>query len=93
MSTAIVSDSTFELIRGVISRATKLPPEAILPDNPVTGLQNVDSIVLLEIVARVEVLLGIDIDEAQLFDIQTVGDFVAVCQALAIVNRATAGAS
>jgi acyl carrier protein len=80
--TASPTDSTFDLIRGVICKATKLPPEAVRLENPVTGLQNVDSIVLLEIVARVEITLGISIDEQVLFEIQTVGDFVNVCNRL-----------
>jgi acyl carrier protein len=77
-----MTDPVFELIRDVICKATKLPPEAVRLENPVTGLQNVDSIMLLEIVARVEVSLDVLIDEEVLFDIQTVGDFVTVCSRL-----------
>jgi acyl carrier protein len=86
------TDSTFALIRDVICKATKLPPEAVKLDNPVTGLQNVDSIVLLEIVARVEITLGITIDEQLLFEIQTVGDFASVCDRL-IAETAAGGAA
>ncbi|HWO18197.1 MAG TPA: acyl carrier protein [Kofleriaceae bacterium] len=86
-------DPTFELIRNVICKVTKLPPEAVLLENPVTGLQNVDSIVLLEIVARVEVSLDVSIDEQVLFEIQTVGDFVKVCQELVAAKGADKGAS
>jgi acyl carrier protein len=93
MSIATATDPTFDLIRGVISKATKLPPEVVLRENPVTGLANVDSIVLLEIVARVEVALGIDIDEQLLFDIQTVGDFVDVCKRLGAGGAAAGGLS
>jgi acyl carrier protein len=87
------TDPIFDLIRGVICKVTKLPPEAVLLANPVTGLQNVDSIVLLEIVARVEVSLDISIDEQLLFEIQTVGDYVEVCRRLVAEREASGGAA
>lgn len=87
-----MTDPIFESIRDVICKVTKLPPEAVLRENPVTGLQNVDSIVLLEIVARVEVTLDITIDEQVLFEIQTVGDFVRVCTQL-VADRSAATAA
>lgn len=80
------SDHTFLTIQRIISEVAKIPPSEIKLDNPVTGLVNVDSIVLLEIVARTELELGIDVDAEQLFDISTVGDFVTVCQELTSAN-------
>jgi acyl carrier protein len=71
--------STFETIRKVIALVAKVPVEQVALDSPVSGLQNVDSIVLLEIIARVETLLDIDIDEEVLFELHSVSDFVAVC--------------
>lgn len=71
--------ATFETIRGVIALVAKVPKEQVALDSPVSGLQNVDSIVLLEIIARVESLLDIDIDEEALFEIRSVSDFVEVC--------------
>lgn len=91
MSTA--TESSFGLIRGVICKATKLEAEAVRLENPVTGLQNVDSIVLLEIVARVEITLGISIDEQRLFEIQTVGDFVQVCDRLVAESASSSAAA
>ena len=73
---------TFETIRGVIALVAKVPAEQVVLDSPVSGLQNVDSIVLLEIIARVENLLDIDIDEEALFEMRSVGDFVKVCHQL-----------
>lgn len=72
-------ETTFDTIRGVISLVAKVPSEQVVLDSPVSGLRNVDSIVLLEIVARVETILDIDIDEEKLFEIKTVRDFVSVC--------------
>lgn len=79
---APIEDPVFRTIRDVISEVTRLEPEEISPENPVTGLRNVDSIVLLEIVVKAEVALGIEIDEMELFDIDTVADFVTVCRRL-----------
>lgn len=77
-----MTDQTFESIRDIICRVAKIEPTEVRPENPVTGLVNVDSIVLLEIVARTELELGIDIDEAELFEISTVADFVEACRRL-----------
>jgi acyl carrier protein len=75
-------DEVFLTIQRIICRVAKVPPQAVRPENPVTGLANVDSILLLEIVARVELDLGIEIDEERLFEITTVGEFVATCREL-----------
>jgi acyl carrier protein len=75
-------EATFETIRGVIALVAKVPLEQVALDSPVSGLQNVDSIVLLEIIARVENLLDIDIDEEVLFEMRSVEDFVTVCHQL-----------
>lgn len=76
------SDHTYLTVQRIISEVAKIPPSDIRPENPVTGLTNVDSIVLIEIVARTELALDIEIDEEQLFDLNTVGDFVAACRRL-----------
>ncbi|BBC30431.1 hypothetical protein SGFS_017250 [Streptomyces graminofaciens] len=75
-------DPIFDTVCGVISRIAKVPPETVRADAPVSGLQNVDSIVLLEIIVTVENELDIEIDEAELFEIDTVGEFVAACRRL-----------
>jgi acyl carrier protein len=71
--------ATFDTVRRVIALVAKVPVEQVALDSPVSGLQNVDSIVLLEIIARVETLLEIDIDEEALFNLSTVHDFVSLC--------------
>lgn len=71
--------ATFDTVRKVIALVAKVPVEQVALDSPVSGLQNVDSIVLLEIIARVETLLEIDIDEEALFNLSTVRDFVSLC--------------
>jgi acyl carrier protein len=70
----------FHRVRRVIATVAKIPESDIRPENPVTGLANVDSIVLLEVVARTEIELGIEIDEEALFSIATVGEFVTACE-------------
>jgi acyl carrier protein len=71
--------STFETIRKVIALVAKVPAEQVRLDSPVSELQGFDSIVRLEIIARVETLLDIDIDEEVLFELRSVSDFVALC--------------
>jgi acyl carrier protein len=75
-------DMVLATIQRTISEVAKIPQAEIRLENPVTGLVNVDSIVLMEIVARTELALDIEIDEELLFSIDTVGDFVAECQRL-----------
>ncbi|GAA4054752.1 acyl carrier protein [Actinomadura miaoliensis] len=75
-------DMVLETIQRVVSEVAKIPASELRLDGPVTGLVNVDSIVLMEIVARAELALDIEIDEELLFSIDTVGDFVAECQRL-----------
>jgi len=82
MSDVTSSDPIFLSIQQIIAKVAKIPPQAVVLENPVTGLTNVDSIVLLEIVARTELEFDIEIDEEELFSISTVADFVAACQKL-----------
>ncbi len=70
-------------IRGVIVAVGRLSPDEVIESSPVTGLANVDSIMLLEIVAKVELAMDIDIDEETLFELKTVKDFVDACHRLA----------
>lgn len=76
------ADGIDAAIQRIISEVAKIPPEEIHPDNPVTGITNVDSILLLEIVALTELELGIEISEEDLFAANTVGDFVEICRRL-----------
>ncbi|CAM5555920.1 Acyl carrier protein [Streptomyces avidinii] len=73
-------DHVLRTIRKVISEIARIEPEELRLDSPVSGLRNVDSIILLEIVVRTEVELGIEIDEQDLFDISTVRDFLGFCR-------------
>ncbi|MEV4282916.1 acyl carrier protein [Actinoplanes xinjiangensis] len=82
MTDTTLLEEPFLTIQRIIAQVAKTSPQAVVLENPVTGITNVDSIVMLEIVARVELELGIEIDEEQLFAISTVGDFVAVCRDL-----------
>ena len=75
-------EQTLGTIKRAISMVGKISPEAVLEESPVTGIPNVDSIVLLEIVTRVELELDIDLDEESLFNIRTVREFVDTCHNL-----------
>ncbi|MFL5350897.1 MAG: acyl carrier protein [Hyalangium sp.] len=72
-------EQTFQKIQEAICRVAKIPREMVTEQSPVSGVTNVDSIMLLEIITTVEVLLKIDIDEETLFELRTVKDFVEVC--------------
>lgn len=74
------ADQVLRTIQKVISEVARIEPAEIQLDSPVTGLRNVDSILLLEIVVRTENELDIEIDEQDLFDINTVRDFAAFCR-------------
>ncbi len=76
-------DRIAETIRRIVAQVAKISADEINPDHPVTGITNVDSILLLEIVAHAELELGIEISEEELFAANTVGDFVAICRRLA----------
>ncbi len=80
------SDPVFSTVAGIIAKVAKIPLEQVKSENSVTGLTNVDSIVLLEIVATTEIALDIEIDEEELFKIDTVGDFVTACRRLTSVE-------
>ena len=86
------ADRVFTAVRDIIAKVAKVAPEDIRPENPVTGLTNVDSIVLLEIVALTEAELDIEISEEELFRMSTVGDFAATCRQLVSVPVAADGA-
>ncbi|MEV8597882.1 acyl carrier protein [Streptomyces sp. NPDC052012] len=73
-------DHIWLTVQKAISEVARIEPAEIRLDSPVTGLRNVDSILLLEILVRVEAELGIEIDEQELFDINTVRDFAAYCR-------------
>jgi acyl carrier protein len=80
-------DDVFRKIRQVTSEVIKVPQEEIVPDGKVTALRNVNSIALLEIVAKVEIYFGIDLDEESLFQIDTLNDFVDSCMGLLSKNN------
>jgi acyl carrier protein len=79
--------AVFEAIRGVIALVIQVPVEQVTLASPVSALHGVDSIVLLEIIARVENVLDIDIDQDVLFEVRTVSDFVAVCHQQLLAAR------
>jgi acyl carrier protein len=79
--------AVFEAIRGVIALVLQVPAEHVGLGSPVSALEGVDSLVLLEITARVENVLDIDLDQDVLFEVRTVGDFVAVCHQQLLAAR------
>ena len=54
-------DPVLETIMRIVAKVAKISPDELRPENPVTGITNVDSILLLEIVALSELELGIEI--------------------------------
>lgn len=63
-------------VKGIISRITRIDLDELEEDTRIREEIGVDSLMAMEIVARCEHHLGIHIDEAKLFEILTVGDFL-----------------
>jgi acyl carrier protein len=74
--------STFAAIKKAIVTVLKVPEDEIVESANVRNLRNVDSLALMEVVAITENSLGIDIDVGLLFDVETVGAFVDLCDSL-----------
>lgn len=75
-------DTTFAAVRNAITTVLKVPQAEIVESVNVRNLRNVDSLALMEVVAITENTLGIDIDVGLLFDVETVGAFVDLCDSL-----------
>jgi acyl carrier protein len=77
-------NNTFAVVKSAIMTVLKVPETEILETANVRNLRNVDSLALVEVVAITENTLGIDIDVGLLFDIETVGAFVDLCDSLRV---------
>ena len=64
-------------------RITRIDPEGIHPDTLIAEELGIDSLLTIEIIANVESHFGIELDEAQLVGVSTVGDFVAIIRSQA----------
>ena len=81
---AVQSDATAVRaeIKRIVSLVSRIDIQELEDDVLIREELGVDSLMAMEIVARCEKALGIHIDEAKLFDVQTVGDYVALIQSL-----------
>ncbi|MBK0373086.1 acyl carrier protein [Streptomyces sp. RB110-1] len=70
-------------VRTVLARELGLPADRIAPGDRLDELPEVDSVKLARAVARLEEILGVELDDDELFDTRTVGDLCCV------VDRAT----
>ena len=73
---------TFHAVRSAITTVLKVPEDQVVAHGNIRDLRNVDSMALMEVVALTESQLGIDIDVGLLFEVETVGAFVDLCEKL-----------
>ncbi|NCN04803.1 MAG: acyl carrier protein [Spirochaetales bacterium] len=64
-----------EKIESVVSRISRIPKSEFADDVLIREELGIDSLMAMEIVATLEREFSIEIDETEMFDIQTVGEF------------------
>jgi acyl carrier protein len=61
----------------IVSRISRIPVEEFQDDVLIREELGIDSLMAMEITAAVERALAVEIDEREMFDIRSVGEFVA----------------
>lgn len=62
-------------VRQIMSRVSRIDAAELAPEVLIREELGIDSLMAMEIVATCELELGIRIDEAELYRVQSVGDF------------------
>ena len=73
-----MSDDTFAWVAAQLAGVLGLPVEDILRASRFADDLDADSIDLIEVVNKAEAAFGIEVPEDQLYDIDTVGEFVTL---------------
>lgn len=71
-------DSSFKWVQAKFADVLELAPAEITSESRFADDLDADSIDLIEVVNAAEAELGVRIEEEQLYDIETVGDLVAI---------------
>jgi acyl carrier protein len=69
-------------IKEIISRISRIPIEELEDDIRISEDLGVDSIMAMEIMATLEIKLGLSLDAEQLSAIDEVGDFISLIEKL-----------
>lgn len=75
------SDDIRSVVGEVVSRISRIKISEIEDDVLIREELGVDSLMAMEIVAKCEVRLGIELDEGALGSVETVGDFLSYVEA------------
>jgi len=78
MSGAGIRGAVIDIVAGI----SRIDPDEFEDDVLIREELGIDSLMAMEIVAACERRLGISIDEAQVFCVETVGDFLELLEAL-----------
>ena len=76
-----MSDDTFAWVAAQLAGVLGLPVDDITRSSRFADDLDADSIDLIEVVNKAEASFGIEVPEDQLYDIETVGEFVALIDA------------
>ncbi|EFL28106.1 phosphopantetheine-binding protein [Streptomyces himastatinicus ATCC 53653] len=82
-STTTVADIT-RTVTEVVAEILDRPVDALSPDADLRGVEGADSIKVVRIIAKIEQTFDIELEDDEIFGINTIGEVVA------LVERATA---
>ncbi len=71
-----------EIAIEIIARITGLPPESIVPEMELVADLDMDSAKALELLVELEDRLGVEIDDDDAANLNTVGDVLATIESL-----------
>lgn len=74
-------------VRQIMSRVSRIDVAELAPHVLIREELGIDSLMAMEIVATCELELGVRIDEAELYQVQSVGDFESLVLRLASDER------
>jgi len=84
-------DRDLQQLRQIVSRVSRIDVSELLPDVRIREELGIDSLMAMEIVATCEMQMDVRIDEARLYEVQTVGDFEALILGLLPQRRGAHG--
>jgi acyl carrier protein len=76
-----------DTIRHILTEVAGIPAEEIQPDRRLVDDLDIDSLTLVEVATAVQDALEVEVPDEQLKDLKTVGDVVALVQAVLSAQR------
>lgn len=81
------SGEILQAIREIASKELGIPESDIEPDVELATLENVDSVKILRVVARLERRLGVQIEDDDIFALQKISDLVGLLESATAVSQ------